>query len=68
MTFIAISPNVIVNAERISAIYKTKTSDGKDIIALDVDGKTHIVEYDFPDFYRRLIKSGVDLTEQFFAG
>ena len=68
MTFIAISPNVIVNAERISAIYKTKLFEGKEVIAVDVDGKTHIVEYSFPDFYKRLIKSGVNLTEQFFAG
>ena len=65
--FIAIAKNILINTDRIDVIKKSKVS-GKEAIVVVIDGEQYVVEVPFGEFYTRMLKAGVEPTEQFFAG
>ena len=65
--FIAIAKNILINTDRIDVIKKSKVS-GKEAIVVVIDGEQYVVEVPFGEFYARMLKAGVEPTEQFFAG
>jgi uncharacterized protein (UPF0218 family) len=65
--FIAISDNLLINTDAIQVIKKTIIKK-QEMIAVVVDGEQYVVEVPFGEFYSRMIKAGVEPTEQFFAG
>lgn len=65
MNLIKISDTVLVNADMISAIEMKNLKGGK-TITLIVEGKSYISEN--KNIVADLIKAGVNLNEQYFAG
>ena len=65
MNLIKISDTVMVNADMISTIELKKIRGGNSI-TITVEGRSHVVEN--KDVLKDLIKSGINLTEQYFAG
>jgi len=65
MNLIKISDTVLVNADKISAIELKKIRGGNSI-TLIVEGKSYICEN--PSIVSDLVKVGINLSEQYFAG
>ena len=67
MKLIAISEDVLINPDKISVMQIVKKKN-RQVLTVDVEGRTLTVERMAAELIKELNNSGVDLSDQFFAG
>lgn len=66
MNLIAIQPDLLVNPDRITYIER-RVSRGKTTFSVNVEGRTFELTNPPAEFLQQLMKSGVDISKQFFS-